>query len=305
MPAYGGRRTRAGRPRARRTLVEGGTDPRARRSLLEGERSLERGGPARGKRTPSNGTDPARGRRASSCEAKPVRGDLQEGRLGGPLRSLRYGPYPAWLGKVCLALLRVLSGDFPIVKGDPLGCPRQLRICKKHQYATWERRIPCCKRGGPPAKFPTLRVSTQTVVLLLASGTSGWWPKAEKRGEDRAGSGHNGVARGGIDVGGEAWWSSSRRRRQRSSSRRRRPPRRPCLRREPRSAGGWVEHANRWHRGVPTAPAYAAPSSSSRLINCRGRRRICAIILLEPAPWICAVEGDGRRGEDNRWWQSG
>jgi hypothetical protein len=35
------------------------------------------------------------------------------------LRSLRPGPYPAWLGKVCLALLRVLSGDFPVVKGDP------------------------------------------------------------------------------------------------------------------------------------------------------------------------------------------
>jgi hypothetical protein len=35
------------------------------------------------------------------------------------LRSLRHGPYPAWLGEVCLALLRVLSGDFPVVKGDP------------------------------------------------------------------------------------------------------------------------------------------------------------------------------------------
>jgi hypothetical protein len=35
------------------------------------------------------------------------------------LRSLQRGPYPAWLDKVCLALLQVLSGDFPIVKGDP------------------------------------------------------------------------------------------------------------------------------------------------------------------------------------------
>jgi hypothetical protein len=45
MPAYGSRRTCAGRPRARRVPVEGGADPRARRSLLEGERVLERGGP--------------------------------------------------------------------------------------------------------------------------------------------------------------------------------------------------------------------------------------------------------------------
>jgi hypothetical protein len=35
------------------------------------------------------------------------------------LRSLQPGSYPAWLGKVRLALLRVLSGDFPVVKGDP------------------------------------------------------------------------------------------------------------------------------------------------------------------------------------------
>jgi hypothetical protein len=44
MPVYGGRRTGAGRPRARRTPVEGGADPRARQSLLEGERALKRGG---------------------------------------------------------------------------------------------------------------------------------------------------------------------------------------------------------------------------------------------------------------------
>jgi hypothetical protein len=44
MPAYGGRRTRVGRPRVRWTPVEGGADPRARRNLLEGERAHQRGG---------------------------------------------------------------------------------------------------------------------------------------------------------------------------------------------------------------------------------------------------------------------
>jgi hypothetical protein len=34
---------------------------------------------------------------------------------GGPLGPSRRGPCPAWLGKVYLALLRVLSGDFPVV----------------------------------------------------------------------------------------------------------------------------------------------------------------------------------------------
>jgi hypothetical protein len=112
MPVYGGRRTRAGRPRARRTPVEGGADPRARRSLLEGERALERGG-AR-----LRGAHPLERDGARPREAR-ARGDLQEGRLGRPLRSLRRGPYPTWLGKVCFALLQVLSGDFPVVKGDP------------------------------------------------------------------------------------------------------------------------------------------------------------------------------------------
>jgi hypothetical protein len=90
--------------------------------------ALERGGPvrgrsgpsseaefARGRRTPSNGAEPARGRRTSSSEAKPAPGGLRVGRLGGPLGSLRRGPCPAWLSKACLALLRVLSGDFPVV----------------------------------------------------------------------------------------------------------------------------------------------------------------------------------------------
>jgi hypothetical protein len=43
MPVYGGRRMREGRPRAKRTPIEGEADPRARRSLLEGERTLDRG----------------------------------------------------------------------------------------------------------------------------------------------------------------------------------------------------------------------------------------------------------------------
>jgi hypothetical protein len=43
------------------------------------------------------------------------------GRLGGPLGPPRRGQCPAWLGEACLALalLRVLSGDFPVVKGGP------------------------------------------------------------------------------------------------------------------------------------------------------------------------------------------
>jgi hypothetical protein len=44
MPAYGGRRTREGHPRAWLTPAEGGTHPRARRNPPEGERALERGG---------------------------------------------------------------------------------------------------------------------------------------------------------------------------------------------------------------------------------------------------------------------
>jgi hypothetical protein len=35
VPAYGNGRARAERPRARRSLLEGGVDPRARRSPLE------------------------------------------------------------------------------------------------------------------------------------------------------------------------------------------------------------------------------------------------------------------------------
>jgi hypothetical protein len=130
-PCTGAGTRERGRPRAKRTPVEGGANPRARRSLLEGERALERGGacprgsgpssgaePARGKRTPSNGTEPPRGRRAPSSEAKPARGDLREGRLGGPSRSLRRGPYPAWLG-TCM----VRQSVFGFVAGFKWGFP--------------------------------------------------------------------------------------------------------------------------------------------------------------------------------------
>jgi hypothetical protein len=63
MPVYGGRRTREGRPRAWRTLVEG-------------ERALERGG-ARSREVLPLERGGARPRgRASSSEAGPARGDL-------------------------------------------------------------------------------------------------------------------------------------------------------------------------------------------------------------------------------------
>jgi hypothetical protein len=88
--------------------------------------ALERGGPcsrgsgpsseaepARGKSTPSNGTEPARGRRAPSSEAKPARGDLRAGHLGGSLRSLRRGPYPARLGKVYFGFVAGFKWGFP------------------------------------------------------------------------------------------------------------------------------------------------------------------------------------------------
>jgi hypothetical protein len=84
--------------------------------------------PARGKRTPLNGAEPARGRRAPSSEAEPARGDLRVGRLGGPLGPPRRGLCPAWLSEACLALLRVLSGDSPVVKGDPRAVPDNNKI---------------------------------------------------------------------------------------------------------------------------------------------------------------------------------
>jgi hypothetical protein len=89
----GGPRSRAGR-----TLERGGTCSRGSGPSSEAE-------PARGKRTPSNGAEPAREGRAFSSEAEPARGNLQEGRLGGPSGSLRHGPYPAWLGKLCFGFV--------------------------------------------------------------------------------------------------------------------------------------------------------------------------------------------------------
>jgi hypothetical protein len=66
-PRTGGRRMRAGRPRARRAPIEGGADPRARRSLLEGERTLERGG-ARSREEHPLERDGARPREACTLE---------------------------------------------------------------------------------------------------------------------------------------------------------------------------------------------------------------------------------------------
>jgi hypothetical protein len=110
---------RAGRPRARRTPVEGGADPRAGRSLLEGERALERGGARlRGahplKRDGACSREPRTLERGEACSRGSSRGSPW-----WAVEVLAAGPYPAWLGKVCLALLQVLGGDFPVVKGDP------------------------------------------------------------------------------------------------------------------------------------------------------------------------------------------
>jgi hypothetical protein len=73
--------------------------------------------PARGRRTPSNGAEPARGEarileRGEACSRRP-----SSGPPGGPLGPSWRGLCPAWLRKACLALalLRVLSGDFPVV----------------------------------------------------------------------------------------------------------------------------------------------------------------------------------------------
>jgi hypothetical protein len=71
--------------------------------------------PARGKRTPSNGAEPARGRRASSSEAKPARGGLRVGRLVGPSGAPAAWAVSCMVKCLALALLRVLSGDFPVV----------------------------------------------------------------------------------------------------------------------------------------------------------------------------------------------
>jgi hypothetical protein len=96
-PVYGGRRTRAGRPRAKRTPVEGGADPRARRSPLEGERSLERGGVRLREAHPLE-RDGARPREARTFE----RGEARS-------RGSSRGP-PWWAVEVLCSVGRILHG---------------------------------------------------------------------------------------------------------------------------------------------------------------------------------------------------
>jgi hypothetical protein len=111
MPAYGSRRARAERPRARQTPFEGGVDPRARRSPPEVSAP-----PRAGQSPPEGGAHP-RARRSLS------RGDLRVGRLGGPL-----GASAAWAvscmvkrGVFGFGLLRVLMWGFPSCLRGPLG----------------------------------------------------------------------------------------------------------------------------------------------------------------------------------------
>jgi hypothetical protein len=85
------------------------------------ERTLERGGARSREAHPleRGGVRPREARileRGEACSRGP-----SSGPPGGPLGPPWRGPCPAWLSKACLALasLRVLSGDFPVVKGDP------------------------------------------------------------------------------------------------------------------------------------------------------------------------------------------
>jgi hypothetical protein len=103
----GGPRSRGASPRARRTPFEGGAGPRARRSLLEVSVP-----PRTGRSLPEGGTHP-RARRSL------LEGIFERAALVGRWGPPRRGSCPAWLGKVCLALWHVLSGDFLVVKGDP------------------------------------------------------------------------------------------------------------------------------------------------------------------------------------------
>jgi hypothetical protein len=116
-PCTGAGARERGRPRARRTPIEGGADPRARWSLLEGERALERG-EARLREAHPLVRDGASSREVRTLE----RGEAcsRGSSRGFPWWDVEVlGPHPARLGKVCLVLLQVLSGDFPVVKGDP------------------------------------------------------------------------------------------------------------------------------------------------------------------------------------------
>jgi hypothetical protein len=94
---YGGWRTRAGRPRAKRTPVEGEADPRARWSLPEGERTLERGRPR------LRGAHPLERDGAPSREAR----TLERGEACS--RGFSRGP-PWWAVEVLCSVGRILHG---------------------------------------------------------------------------------------------------------------------------------------------------------------------------------------------------
>jgi hypothetical protein len=102
-------RTGAG-ARARSALERGG--PRSRAG-----RTLERGGPHSREAHPLE-RGGARPREARILErGKTYSRESSSGPPVGPLGPSRRGPCPAWLSKayLVLALLRVLSGDFPAV----------------------------------------------------------------------------------------------------------------------------------------------------------------------------------------------
>jgi hypothetical protein len=103
VPTYGNGRARAERPRARRSLLEGGVYPRARRSPLEG------GVCPRARRSLLEGT---------------FEWDALVGR--GGRHSVGRAPCVRFKQDVfSFGFLQVLSGISPVVLGDPQGCPRQ------------------------------------------------------------------------------------------------------------------------------------------------------------------------------------
>jgi hypothetical protein len=110
MPAYGDGRARAGCPRARRSPLEGGADPRARRGLLEG------GAPPRtGRSPPEGGVCPRAGRSL-------FEGIFEWAALVGCQATVVWAmPCVLKQGAFGLGLLRVLSGDSPVVLRGPLG----------------------------------------------------------------------------------------------------------------------------------------------------------------------------------------
>jgi hypothetical protein len=111
MPARGSWRARAeAGARALSALERGGPCTR------EG-RTLERGGPRSREAHPleRGGVRPREARTLERGET--YSRESSSGPPGGPLGPMRRGPCPAWLSKAYffLALLRVLSGDFPAV----------------------------------------------------------------------------------------------------------------------------------------------------------------------------------------------